>query len=115
MNTLERIRTLAVEWHGKNLTDARFAIRVYEIMTKVCEDCGCEADCIEYGCAKNAAVAAPERLIAAAPDLLAMCEAVLSLLDGDHDGSQQYEDMRAYMADQIRAAIAKARGSEVSA
>lgn len=46
----------------------------------------------------------------AAPDLLAMCEAVLPLLDGHHDGSQQYEDMRAYQADQIREVIKKAKG-----
>lgn len=50
------------------------------------------------------------RLVAAAPDLLAMCRAVLPLLDGEHDGSQQYEDLRGHTADQIREVIAKAAG-----
>lgn len=30
--TIERIHTLALEWHGKHITDARFSIRVYEIL-----------------------------------------------------------------------------------
>ena len=31
-NALERIRVLALEWHGKHLTDQRFSVRVYEIL-----------------------------------------------------------------------------------
>ena len=30
--TIERLRTIALEWHLKNISDARFAIRVYEIL-----------------------------------------------------------------------------------
>ena len=30
--TIERLRILALEWHGKHIPDARFSIRTYEIL-----------------------------------------------------------------------------------
>lgn len=42
-----------------------------------------------------------------ADEYAGLLRSTLPLLDGDHDGSQQYEDMRAYQADQIRDALAE--------
>ena len=53
------------------------------------------------------------RLVAAAPELLAACEAVLALAEKNDDpemSEESLEQMAQEAADRIRAAIAKAKG-----
>jgi hypothetical protein len=67
-----------------------------------------DADSLDGECGENEANA---RLIAAAPDLLAACEAVLSNLDHLSDVWGQ-EGVTRTVQDRLRAAIAKAKGGE---
>lgn len=41
--------------------------------------------------------------------LVAMLESVVPLLEGKHDGSAQYEDMRAYQVMQIQTLLSEAK------
>ena len=66
----------------------------------------------------NAARAANARLIAAAPDLLAACEAVANdcerILDGDDFSGMSDADLFRAFLDTLRPVIAKAEGADAS-
>lgn len=70
------------------------------------------------GAGTNAAIEDDARLIAAAPDLLAACEAVANdcerILDGDDFSGMSDADLFRAFLDTLRPVIAKAEGADAS-